>query len=510
MIMSWLGVFQITWIFLRKKILAVFITVIIGILTTLTIGYLTVEPITGTFILLVGLSVTVVAVLLLINIKIAIPALIVPIPFFYPFNVGVLLANDPAPIRMLYETIDILPIVIFTCFLLNRSIIKGGRIIAGEKTWLAYLDIILFILLSLAFLSVLWSPNTYFYLSLVTITFSRLLIYLSLRALIKTEQDLIIVVKTWLVMSVVVAVLTLISTLPYKSLNIQQKHYITEWLTLVTGFQGYRMRGDGISMEKIVSEFTIIGTFICLFLLIEVNDKKKKMLFSCLAISFTFSALIAQAKSTAMGLFFGILFLTLTVKKLRVHMVLIAMAFILTVGLLMAYERIVVLPAHEVADDGKVSFSFTEGGQTNASINSRMQMWRTCYYAIINNDAYALGLGSGGCGYYLAKPPRRSAANPHSVFLSFFFDFGIMGISLFLLLVIMSVIKVFRLIKKLQDGTEKNMLLTLLSCAISISFISMTELNYNYIYLWVLGGIGASVYRIVALKQTAMIAHDRA
>jgi uncharacterized membrane protein len=494
---------------LRKKFLTVFIAAVIGTVTTLAIGYLTVEPVTGTFILLVGLSAAVVTVLLLTNIKIAIPVLLVPIPFFYPFNVGVLLANDPAPIRMLYEIIDVIPIVVFTCFLLNRSIIKGGRIISGEKTWLAYLDIIFFILLSLAFLSVLWTPNTYFYLSLVTITFSRLLLYVSFRALIKTDQDIIIVVKTWLVMSAVVAVLTLISTLPYKSLDIQQKYDITEWMTLVTGFQGDRMRGDGISMEKIVSEYTIIGTFLCLFLLSEVNDKKKKLLFSCLAVSFTFSALIAQAKSTAMGLFFGILFLTLTIKKLRAHMVSIAMAFILTVGLLMAYERVVVLPAHKMTDDENVSVRFTEGGQTNASINSRMHMWRICYDAIRNNDAYMLGLGSGGCGYYLAEPPRRGAVNPHSVFLSFFFDFGIVGISLFLLLVTMSVIKVFHLIKKLQDGTEKNMLLTLLSCAISISFISMTELNYNYIYLWVLGAIGASVYRIVALKQTALIEHDR-
>lgn len=494
---------------MRKKVLAIFIAAVLWIVTTMTIGYLTVEPITGTFVILAGLSVAVSVILLLVNLKVAICFLIVPITIFRPLNFALLLASDPVPIRMLVESIDIIPIVIFTCFLLHRSIIKKSPILPGEKILLTHLDVIFFLLAGLVFLSALWSPNIYFYLSLTTITFTRILMYLSLSSLIKTAQDIKMVVKTWLVMSVVVVVLTIVSTLPYKSLTINKTFHMTEWVTVLTGFQSYTMRGDGTAMEKTVSTFMTIGTFLCLFLLSETDNMRRKLLLSCLAISFTFSALIAQAKSNTVGLFFGILFLTLAVKKLRKHMSLIAMGFILTVELLVAYERLVILPAHGIAGEAEYSYGIADSGQTKASISSRVQMWETCYNAIKSNNAHMLGLGGGGCGFYLAESPRSMAGNPHSALLSFFFDFGLVGLFLFLLLMTMLVVKLFRLIKKLQDGTEKNILLTLLSCAISISFVSLTELNYNYIYLWVLAGIGVPVYRIVASKQTVLIEHNR-
>lgn len=499
---------------MSKKVLAVII-ILVNLITVFIIGYFTVEPRIAIFIALTGLSVTVIAALLLKNIKLAIPLLIAPVPFSHllRFNFGI--NTGGKSFTLYFLLVDILAIVAFTCFLLFRSTVKGKQIISGNKISVDYLNILLFILMGWIFVSALWAPSIIASVYCGILILSHFFIYLLFVALIKTEQDVYEMIKVWIIISIVVGGAMLISILPIESLKIQKDYIITNWLDLVITFVGDAMRAGGISDEKNTSQFTGIALLFSLVFLSNTNNKKDKVFLLCLLVFFGLSILFAQAKNTAIGLFLGILFIIIAVKRFRVYFIRNLFWYITIVTVLFGIFLVIqsAILSYRGIDKGELPTRFTSSNQTEDAIYSRIKLWNSCYKEMVRKNAYIYGLGIGGCGYYLADltaANRKVLGNPHSFYLSIFFDIGIIGVFLFLLIVLMLIAKIFLLIKNLNEGIEKDMLLVILSCAIGIGLAGLTELSYyNYIYPWIIAGIGISIYKLVVSKQTAALKLDK-
>lgn len=500
---------------MREKILAVFIATVIGIVTTLIIAYLTVEPSTGIFVLCAGLSVAIVAALLLKNIKFAIPLLIFFAPIAYVFWFKLTInTGEQWMFSGNFIIIEAVTIVIFPCLLLYNSIVKGKRLIAGKKMYPGNLNILLFIFIGWTFLSILWSPSIFCSLYSAVLFFIHFLIYLTFITLITTERDLNMVIKTFLATSVVIAVAMLISVLPVPSLNIGESYTVADWLNLEAIFSGNSMRAAGLTDEKHGSEYIAISIVGSLLLWSHVKDKKIKLLLACLLVLFSFAFLFAQSKSAAIGLLIGILILSIAMNNIRAHFIRnlfrFVIVFILIFGIFLISQSSL-LSYRGINKEQPLPTLYASSSQLQDAAHTRFNWWNTCYKEIVRNNAYMYGLGIGGCGYAINRSEIEhvvTVANPHSVYLSVFFDLGIIGVSLFLLLVLLSIVKIFYLMRRLNDSTEKDMLLALLCSAIIIGVLAVTEVSYyQNVSIWVLFGIGVSAFRLIASQQNKTIKH---
>jgi len=501
---------------LREKILVVSIVTVVGILTTLTIGYLTVEPLTGTFILLAGLLSAILIALLLKNIRFAIPLLIVLAPITFVSWFIIKIDTGGRPFMGILLIVEVTTIVIFPCLLLYKSIVKGKPGIVGKKIYQGNLNIILFILMGWIFLSILWSPSTLGSLYSTALFFIHFFMYLTFITLIKTEQDLNMVVRTFFIMATVIAATMLISVLPVKILAIEKTYFFADWFNLKVIFNGDNMRATGLTDEKTASEFVGFGILVSLLLLSYAKDEKRKYLLVCLLILLSFAVLFAQSKSATIGLLIGILILSIVINRIRAHFIRnlfrFTTVFILIFGIFLITQSIL-LSYRGINKEQLLATSYVSSSGARDSVETRENWWNTCYKDMVHNNAYLYGLGIGGCGYNInlaAKEQIAYVANPHSAYFSLFFDLGLIGVFLFLLLILLSGIKVCRLMRDLEDGFEKDMLWVFLCCAVITGVVAVTEKSYyQNVSIWVLSGIGVSAFRLVSSKQSELIKHSK-
>lgn len=495
----------------------VFIATAIGAATTLLIAYLTVEPPTGIFILCAGLSAAIVAALLLINIIFAIPLLIFFAPIAYVFWFKLTInTGEQWMFSANFVIIEVVTIVIFPCLLLYNSIVKGKQVIYGKKIYIGNLNILLLILIGWIFLSILWSPSTSCSIYSLVLFLIHLLIYLMLITLLKTEQELNIALMSFFATSVVIAVTMLISVLPIPSLNIEEFYTLNKWLDLKAIFSGNTMRAAGLTDEKHGSEYIAISIIGSMFFWRHIKDKKRKLLLGCSLVLFGFAFLFAQSKSAGAGLLAGILILSIATKKNRARFIRnsfrFVTIFILIFGIFLISQSSL-LSHRGINKEQMLPTIYASSSQFQDATHTRLKWWNTCYKEIVRNNAYLYGLGIGGCGYAINRSELQhvvTVANPHSVYLSIFFDLGIIGVSLFLLLVLLSTIKIFCLIRLLNDSNEKEMLLALLCSAVIIGVLAITEVSYyQNVSIWVLFGVGVSAFRLIDSQQNKTIRHNK-
>ncbi len=130
----------------------------------------------------------------------------------------------------------------------------------------------------------------------------------------------------------------------------------------------------------------------------------------------------------------------------------------------------------------------------------RFEFWGKLYNAITNNDAYIQGLGAGGSAYYLYP-----VAHAHSIYVSIFSDFGLIGLILFFILISISIAKLFFTIKNLKEDFAKAMLLSTSGCIITLGFTSMVQFSYDFPIPWVLMGMGVAIYKYAVSIQKESI-----
>ncbi|MBF0559333.1 MAG: O-antigen ligase family protein [Nitrospirae bacterium] len=504
---------------MRAGLFVLLVSALATLAATLIIGYLTLEPFTGAFIIAAGISVAAIAALVLINVKSAIPLLMIfaPITSVFWFKFKVYTGGRPFIANFLM--IDVVAIVVFVCYLLYSSTVKGKTYSYVAKAYQGNLNILLFLFTGWIFLSVLWSPSTICSLYASALFIMHSLIYFTLAALIKTERDLNTVVKTMFALAVVISVTMLISIVPIKSLDIRKMYLVADWLALKVTFNGNSMRAAGLTNEKTASEFIGLSILVSMALFSHTRDKKRRLLLACLIVISGFAFLFAQSKSAATGLLAGLLLLSFALNKTRAYFIRNLFRFFSVFILMFAIfltAQAGLLSLRNINKEQSLPTIYASKSQVQDALSSRLKWWNNCYNKMAARDAYLYGLGIGGCGYYIRLPGGEpgfvgtEVANPHSTYLSIFFDLGIIGSLLFLSLVLLSAIRVYRLMKKLRDGLEKDMLTALLCGAMITGMLAVTEVSYyQSVSIWVLAGIAVAAFRIIVSKQAEAEEHGK-
>lgn len=475
-------------ILLDKKIRHIAIFIFIAIFETLaviSIGYLSIEQAPRIYIIIIS-AVFLIAImaLLLKNINLIICLVIILLPIG---NIALTLKVSSSFFDVLMlPLLDILAIPMIICFLLYKSSFKDRtNIDIGRGP--GYLSLLLFAFIIFCILSILWSPSTILGLSVCIKLIFNYLIYLLLAILIKNQKDISSAIRTFIFTTVFAAAAMFVSMLPIDLLNIKKAYSLTDEVFIAFKFVTYELRAAGLMETHTAALFLSFGVSFSMGLLSHSKEKKNKILLFLIIIILILASLFTIARGPIGAMLLTVIFLIFAIKNFREYLFknlfIFALCFMFLGGIF--------LTAHSYIEDYiKPYLPAAESMGTEHSLMDRLEYWETAYKALDNNDAVFQGLGAGGATYYL-----HPAGHAHSIYLSIFFDFGLVGFIMFFLLLFASASKLFLTISILKEGFAKAMLLSISGCIISLGVAALIDLTYNIFMLWFLMGIGVATYR---------------
>ena len=461
---------------------------ILELLTVFLIGYLSVDQPPIVYISIISAIVIVtIMVLLLKNINIAVYLIII---FFTLGNIVFIIKIFPSTSNwIIFSLIDILNVCAIVCFLLYKSTFKDRKSIDRGKIGLGYLSLLLFALLAFSMLSILWSPNVIWGLSVGIKLLSNYLMYLLLVVLLKNQRDIFRAIKTLIFTTVIIAAIMMVSIFPIDLLNIKKTYFLTKYLSLQFFFVTYQLRASGIMGSHVGATFLSFGVLFSMGLLSQSKERKDKILLFMIIILLILVALFTTARGAIASMLMAVVFLIFAIKNFREHLFrnlyIFALCFIFLFGIFSTthsylYDYIKpYLPAASLT--GEHAFS------------DRLEYWKISYDALAKGDAYIQGLGAGGVAAYLFP-----VTHPHNFYLAIFFNFGLIGFILFFILISISITRLFLTIRSLKEGFTKSMLLSTSGCIVSLGFASLMDIDYINSIVWLLMGIGVAIYRYAA------------
>ncbi len=486
---------------------------ILEILTVFLIGYTVVEPYPMIYILVCGFLLIAATAFLLKNIQLAVYLLIILLPIY---NIKIFLHTESIkamsmtwlmPLHLkpsslendwLVTLLNIAVVCAVICWLFYKSVVKGQPTTI-EKACPGYMNMLLFLLVTWSGFSVLWSPEIHVGLYAGIELFLNFFMYLLLIFLIKTESDINKVVRVYIFMAVITAIAMMISVIPSDSLSIDEKYTLSHVLRVSLAFTTNVKRASGFAETHIAAMIVDIGILFGMGLLSHSKSKTEKViLFSVIAFLF-FTTLFTQTRAPLAALLMGMGYLILVIKNFRAFLIrnlyIFAVGFIFLFGIyiMSQLELMDILGLNKAAPSRYLSTS-----QTEDAITSRYKYWKQVFKAVENKEAYIYGLGAGGSTYTLYPTPH-----PHNVYLSVFFDFGLIGFMLMLILILLATAKIVFIIRELEDGYIKTMLISLSGCMVTLGAECLLDFDYNLPLAWILMGIGVAIYRYAVSTQKA-------
>jgi len=121
----------------------------------------------------------------------------------------------------------------------------------------------------------------------------------------------------------------------------------------------------------------------------------------------------------------------------------------------------------------------------SVSISSRLSYWAAGFHAMFKEEAFIGGLGLGGFEYFSGLPTW-----PHNLYLSFYFDLGLMGM-LFLaagFFVVISYVFKSRLLKR-QHTAHQHMALAMCGGVVALAVHGLVDFFYYQSVHWLFGAL---------------------
>lgn len=476
---------------MRKYLPLLIVIALMEIAAIFLMAYTITEPYPMIYVLIGSLLIITIMALLLKNIQLAVYLLIILIPIY---NLKVLfhIYDSPSPIKNDWQFLPLNIMVVFAmiCLLFYKSVMKGQPAMR-EKAGPCYMNILLFIFVMWGGFSVLWSPEIHFGLYTGIKLFLNFFMYLLLIFLIKTESDINKAVRVYIFMAVITAIAMMISVIPSDSLSISERYDFARELEVYLTFKTNVKRAAGFTEETHVAAMIVgIGILFGMGLLNHAKSKAEKaILFSVIAFLF-FASLFTQTRAPLISLLLGMGYLILVIKNFRVF--LIRNLYIFAVGFVFLFG-IYIMSQLELMDllgfNKATPTRYLSGSQTETAFWERVSYWKEVYNAVLHKEAYIYGLGTGGSSYTLYP-----VAHPHNVYLSVFFDFGLIGAVLMLILILSATAKIVFIIRELEDGYIKTMLISFSGCMVTLGAEYLLDFDYTFHLTWILMGIGAAIY----------------
>ena len=237
----------------------------------------------------------------------------------------------------------------------------------------------------------------------------------------------------------------------------------------------------------------MINTFIFFNLVTILTFTKRwwvKFLISIECLALFYCLLKTASKASIITLLIGFFLLPVIVPEFRNKLLRIILSAMILLAIFLTLAGKIIIKRFEVMATGQVDF-----------LQDRIDWWKEGFARL--GDTHGLGLGAGGFAVHIDPIPAA-----HSLYFSILFEYGYLGLIIFLLLWGILFFQLFSTIPKVPQFQYR---LALYSIALSIILIFIhgaVELEYTYYFLWFLFAFMQSIIN-VGLQQTENISVNK-
>jgi hypothetical protein len=337
---------------------------------------------------------------------------------------------------------------------------------------------LLFLFLAYAWVSAYWSPSVPHGQFHAAVLAAGVLLYVFVVTAIDSKDLLYRVCWFWIIFGFLVGLANL--AVRYCPDVIIQEHLFGRTVFELT-IRGLPVitRSDTISNANNTALTLNLFLSAALGMYLWERSKARRAFLLLVGAAMLFGQFLNQSKGGTLGFVLMTGYFLVVFARLRrnfiMHGALLAFAFIGTFVASIFYlagERTPRLIAGEA----------TEG----ISMATRFRMWSAGWDALMQNGAFT-GLGSGGF-IRIFDPPHA-----HSLYLSILFDFGIAGLALFLLLMLVAMLRTSRMLPH-QESFAQIMFLALSGGLIPIAFHGLFDTQYTVAVFHAFLGLCSAAY----------------
>jgi O-antigen ligase len=362
---------------------------------------------------------------------------------FLDFHTNWVVFADHLPLLLLF--------VFFTyiSWSLSRALIKGET--HGEKK---PIELLLFILVVWSMITLLWAPNLHHgliqWIKLVSIF---LILYLSIR-IINSARALNRAIWIFIVMGLIDSLTVYFSVIFLEG----RENYIGQFwgdLYVQLSFGSLFKRGGGLSGPNPTATRLNLVIFLTLGkVLVTENRRVRNLLFLFLSIMIM-AHLLTLSRGGLVSLICGATFFLFFVPRLRERS---------RVG----FKRMTEVFSSKITEEEFLGYRF--------------EIWTDGFNLF--KETPVSGLGIGGFEHHLNPVPYA-----HSIYLSVLFDLGIVGFSLFALMIFVVLNDSFYIVSKIKKEEPKIMTVALISGIIALLIHGLIDFTYMLPELWLLIGM---------------------
>ncbi len=348
---------------------------------------------------------------------------------------------------------------------------------------------ILLVFLTYAFVSCFWSPSLQHAFFHTAVLASGVLLYIFIVHAIDSKETLYKVCWFWIIFGLCVGLANL--AVRYCSDVILKEHVLGRvFFELSIRSLPTITRSDTISNANFTA--LTLNLFLCVAMGMYLYEQSRgRRVFLLLAsAAMLFGQFLNQSKGGTLGFMFMAGYFLVVFAKFRRNF--------LVHGALLAFLFIGIFVASIVYLSGERTPRLIASEATRGiSMETRFRMWSAGWDSLLENGVFT-GLGSGGF-IRLFDPPHA-----HSLYLSVLFDFGIAGLSLFLILMLVTIMRPLRMLPQ-QQGFARIMFLALSGGLIPIAFHGLFDTHYTVSVFYAFLGLYTASFFLARVESASSL-----
>lgn len=335
--------------------------------------------------------------------------------------------------------------------------------------------------------NIIISPTTYHFINWFFLCLN-ISVYYFIINIVKNEAFHRRLMWFWVLSGFLVTVLVIIKVLinPDPSIKYRYLYRLTDNINLICIYPNWYERGHSTGSPAYTSLLLNMTSSIVLGLFIYETNRYVKILLFILLGFYMFANVLTMAKAGIVSMWIMMHFFILCSSALRKKIIrnAVFLNFMIIVFILL-------------------SFLFTKEQRIfnthGKSIGGRFDIWESGFAAMEKKSLILSGLGLGGYEDATIYP------HAHNIYLSFFFDFGIIGVVCIVLIMLVLFREFFlnesRRILLSQKNYYEIMSLAFLSGIIAVGLHGIMEYSYLHTIIWLFLGFAISTLQLSRLEK---------
>lgn len=267
---------------------------------------------------------------------------------------------------------------------------------------------------------------------------------------------------------------------------------------LPAGFEstsGFIRRGTAFAGSKEVAliMYMVFAFSLGLFLT-ETNRTRKRLLIAIMVFAIWMN-LLSMSRGATVALLVMIFFFLIAIKRLRNRFFALSTIFLAGIILSFVLENAILNTLYQGKEVTPRLITMAKvGGGIEEQAPERITMWKKGFNKL-KGTSY-LGIGPGNFQYYRIGP------HAHNIYLSFLFDFGLVGLGALLLMIIILFKQFFRMLK-FQSSYLQIMCAISFGSLIAMGIHGVVDFEYNQPLLWFYLGMAVATLNLAQRELTS-------